>query len=299
MVKFMKKNGETGGGARRKGVDNVTVQGYAHLLNEKECQDNSVSWQGKRYSAVIISDGHGGEKYFRSAAGAYLACKIGKERISSFMESIRRDGRVFRDFIFHRSKREEMISRLEKSIIQRWNEEIEADMAACPFDSEELCKLNESDKEAVCKTPAKAYGATFIAAVVTENYLFVLKLGDGNVCVFKDGKAELFYGANGELRDEELQFNLTTSLCNGDADKEFKHCYVDTHNNHGIGGVVLTTDGVINSYTSEQAYLDFIGNIFQGYREETLEAAHNELAEFLPRLSEKGSGDDLSVGIVF
>ena len=63
--------------------------------------------------------------------------------------------------------------------------------------------------------------------------------------------------------------------------------------------MVLTTDGVINSYTSEQAYLDFIGNIFQGYREETLEAAHNELAEFLPRLSEKGSGDDLSVGIVF
>ena len=63
-------------------------------------------------------------------------------------------------------------------------------MAAYPFDADELCKLNESDKEAVCKTPAKAYGATFIAAVVTENYLFVLKLGDGNVCVFKDGQAD-------------------------------------------------------------------------------------------------------------
>ena len=81
--------------------------------------------------------------------------------------------------------------------------------------------------------------------------------------------------------------------------KEFKHCFVNTDKNYPIDGLILTTDGIINSYTSEQAYLDFMGNIFSGYKEEPLESAHAELKEFLPRLSEKGSGDDLTVGIIF
>jgi serine/threonine protein phosphatase PrpC len=70
-------------------------------------------------------------------------------------------------------------------------------------------------------------------------------------------------------------------------------------NDKSFGGLILTTDGIINSYTSEQAYLDFIGNIFCGYKEECEKSARAELAEFLPRLSEKGSGYDLSVGVIF
>ena len=65
-----------------------------------------------------------------------------------------------------------------------------------------------------------------------------------------------------------------------------------------VQGLILTTDGIINSYQSEQAYLGFIENIFAGYREQQRKDAHAELAEFLPRLSEKGSGDDLSVAII-
>ena len=108
----------------------------------------------------------------------------------------------------------------------------------------------------------------------------------------------MFFGLSDELKDDQLQFNLTTSLCSSDADKEFKHCFVNTDKDYPIDGLILTTDGIINSYTSEQAYLDFMGNTFSGYKEEPLESAHAELAEFLPRLSEKGSGDDLSVGII-
>ena len=50
----------------------------------------------------------------------------------------------------------------------------------------------------------------------------------------------------------------------------------------------------------EKAKMDMrkIENIFAGYREQQRKDAHAELAEFLPRLSEKGSGDDLSVAIV-
>ena len=280
-------------------ADNISVRGLSHVLTGKECQDSSASWQGKKYSAVIISDGHGGEKYFRSATGSRIACEVGKEVISSFMESIRKSN-LFDVFTKKSAKRDEMFSRLERSIIQRWNEEVEADSADFPFEADaRFAALNDSDKESVIRTHSKAYGATFIAAVVTAHYFFVLKLGDGNVCVLKENAPQLFFGLADELKDDRLQFNLTTSLCGGDADKEFKHCFVNTDKDYPIDGLILTTDGIINSYTSEQAYLDFMGNIFSAYREESVASAHSELAEFLPRLSEKGSGDDLSVGIVF
>ena len=283
---------------KNRNVDHISVRGYSHLLSNKECQDSSDSWRTKRYSAVIISDGHGGEKYFRSAKGSQTACRIGKELISSFIEKIRAE-RLCNDLITNATKRENMLLQLERAIIQRWNEEIEADLSTAPFESDErFAALSNADKESVTKTPAKAYGATFIAAVVAETYFFVLKLGDGNVCVLKDNVPQLFFGLSDELKDEELQFNLTTSLCSSDADKAFKHCFVNTKK-FPIGGLILTTDGIINSYTNEQAYLDFMGNIFSGYKEETRESAHAELSEFLPRLSEKGSGDDLTVGIIF
>lgn len=60
-------------------VDTISIQGYAHKSAGKECQDHSVSWQNKYYDAAIVCDGHGGDKYFRSDAGAYLACEAGKK----------------------------------------------------------------------------------------------------------------------------------------------------------------------------------------------------------------------------
>ena len=289
---------------KNRNVDNISIRGYSHLLSNKECQDSSISWRGKKYSAVIISDGHGGEKYYRSAKGSEIACGIGKDVISMFMEKIRSEIGLYNDLVGNATKREKMLLQLERSIIQRWNDEIEADLSSAPFEGDErFSALSDTDKESVTKTSAKAYGATFIAAVVAEKYFFILKLGDGNVCVLKDNVSQMFFGLSDELKDDQLQFNLTTSLCSSDADKEFKHCFVNTDKDHPeknyhIDGLILTTDGIINSYTSEQAYLDFMGNIFSGYKEETLESAHAELKEFLPRLSEKGSGDDLTVGII-
>ena len=279
-------------------VDNLSIQGYSHILSDKECQDASISWQGKKYSAAIISDGHGGDKYFRSAKGSQIACVVGKQVISSFMESVRKNN-LYDVFAQKSSKREEMLSQLELSVIQCWNEEVTTDVLAFPFEyDEKFAALNHPEREAVEKTPSKAYGATFIAAVVTDSFLFVLKLGDGNVCILNSGELQMFYGTSDELKDDNLQFNITTSLCGSDADKQFRHCFINLHNDKSFGGLILTTDGIINSYTSERAYLDFIGNIFCGYKEQRAKSAHAELAEFLPRLSEKGSGDDLSVGVI-
>lgn len=280
--------------------DNVSVRGYSHLIINKECQDNSISWKGvicpeyrpgrppkgKPYCGVVVCDGHGGEKYFRSAIGSKIACAVGKKCIDNVMKKIQLTPSNYKRHLDY----------LENEIVKSWRNAVLRDFADHPFEQDsKFDSLPDESKAGLSKSPIKAYGSTFIAAVMTNTYYFVIKLGDGNASVINyDGKASLLQSVD----DSQLEFNITTSLCQTDAVNEFRHIYVSIDNDMPIKGLVLTTDGIINCYTNEQAYLDFISNIFSGYKEETLVSAHAELEEFLPRLSEKGSGDDLSVGII-
>lgn len=274
-------------------VANISVRGYSHVLGEKECQDNSISWQEKQYDAVIVCDGHGGDKYFRSAIGSAFACEAGKKMISAFMNYVLNNDET-------RTSWDTLLSQLEISVINEWNELVRQHFSDNPFESDARFEsLKEEDKRSVCSSYVKAYGSTFIAAVLTDKYLFALKLGDGNVCVSNGrNKACLLDKIRRELSDEQLQFNLTTSLCNSDAAKSFKHCMIPANKANRINGVLLSSDGVINSFSTEEAYVAFVENVFKGFQDQKLKDAKQELADFLPELSKKGSGDDLSIAII-
>lgn len=263
-------------------IDNITIRGYSHILKNRECQDNSVCWDGGDYCAVIVCDGHGGEKYIRSQLGSDFACQAGKTCIKQFMKDP--------DFS------EKGLRQLELSIIQAWNERVENDFEKYPLQDDSLWEsLSDEDKNSITKSPTKAYGSTFIASIFQNNLCVVLKLGDGNANIlYSDGTIEMPQ----ELSDEQLQFNLTTSLCSSQADLDFKHCVKMGMRGNPIVGVILTTDGIINCYSNEQAYFNFIKNVESGYLDDSKEKARAELEECLHILSEKGSGDDLSIAIV-
>lgn len=262
-------------------VANISIRGYSHVLGEKECQDNSISWQEKQYDAVIVCDGHGGDKYFRSAIGSRFACEAGKKMISAFMDYVLNNDET-------RINWDALLSQLEISIINEWNELVERHFLDNPFESDaRFEKLAEEDKRSLYSSYVKAYGSTFIAAVLTDKHLFVLKLGDGNVCIMNGQyKACLLDKIYHELSDDQLQFNLTTSLCNSDAAKSFKHCNVSVKINR-INGVLLSSDGVINSFATEEAYVAFVENVFRGFQDQKLKEAKRELEDFLPELSKK------------
>lgn len=279
-------------------VDNITIQGYAHILAEKACQDHSVSWQNKYYDAAIVCDGHGGDKYIRSDTGSYLACEAGKKVISVFMEHLAADKDFRSKFFSSEKSRDEMFEQLTKAIIQEWNWAVESDYSGWAIsDDPRFISLTDAEKQDILRENSKAYGSTFIAAVLSDGFYFILKLGDGNACILREEAVEFAEDRSKTLRDEQLQFNLTTSLCSGVADREFRYAFVKFPKN-SVQGIALTTDGVINSYTSEEGYIHLIGNVFSSYREADIKTAHDELENFLHTLSEKGSGDDLSVAVI-
>jgi len=267
--------------------DNISVQGYSHIKVNKECQDNSISWKEKNYCGIIVCDGHGGEKYIRSAVGSRLACEVGKEYISAFMEK----------FLPENPKQiDTSLEQLERAIVSGWYSAVKRDFDVAPVTEDERFEgLEDSDKNALIKNPVKAYGSTFIAAVKTDDYLFVLKLGDGNtVLIYSDGTSEM----PEDLEDEDCQFNITTSLCNNDAAMSFHHLFKTLDDENNIAGITLTSDGVINCYKTEESFLSFMENVYFGYGEDGPETAKQELIPALDNLSMRGSGDDLSVAII-
>ena len=282
-------------------TDNISVRGYSHIREDKECQDSSLCWQTDSYAAVIVCDGHGGDKYIRSAQGSKIACEAGKRAIDEFM------GRIYTKKPFslgtyasaiNVTNSDKLLSQLERSIIASWNEQTEKSCAVSPLDTDERWEaLSEADKRSLKKTPQKAYGSTFLAGVISYDFCFLLKLGDGNANVIKSN--ELVYSPE-ELSDDALQFNLTSSLSGSDADVAFRHYFAEIQKGEEcrICGIALSSDGVINCFRSPEAYCSFIRNVYTAYGEEKAEDARRELSEALAVFSERGSGDDLSVALI-
>lgn len=52
--------------------------GESHKLTEKPCQDYAYADSSVNLSMAIVSDGHGGERYFRSNIGSKFIVEITK-----------------------------------------------------------------------------------------------------------------------------------------------------------------------------------------------------------------------------
>ena len=131
-------------------IDNISIRGFSHIQANKECQDNSLSWQTESYAAVIVCDGHGGEKYIRSADGSAIACAMGKRAIDEFMQSVYIKKTLLNTYVseLNTNNCDKLLSQLERSIIHSWNEEVINNYTEIPLDTDEKWEaLSDSDKK--------------------------------------------------------------------------------------------------------------------------------------------------------
>lgn len=139
---------------------------------------------------------------------------------------------------------------------------------------------------------ATLYGSTLLAAVYIEylNFWFSIQIGDGKCAVIKKDNTVEFPV---ELENDKLGFGVTTSLCNKDVANEFRFAY----GFEKINGITVMSDGLADSFDSEKLP-SFLLNINDNIIIDS-EKTSNELKEFMPKLSEQGSGDDISVAGIF
>ncbi len=267
-----------------------TCTGATHERMGQPCQDASFSVMDKRYSMAVVCDGHGGLDYFRSDRGSRLATQIFAECVAD-KHFIRRLNKAE-----SYAQLEQGIRQLLKSMILRWNEAVEADALLDPVTQEELENVSEKAKpcyEAGEKLQA-IYGTTLLGFVCGKHWCFGVQIGDG-CCVLANRHGQLSVPI---AADEKCFLNVTTSLADENAFEEFRIWISDNTKADFPVAVFLGTDGIENSFAGDEKLLDFYRLVLKNIAACPKEDPIEELFGYLPTLSQKGSGDDISLGLL-
>lgn len=261
----------------------ITAQGASHIKKNRECQDASKSFCCKDYSIAVVCDGHGGDDYIRSAVGSEKASQIAIDNIKEFITHVNEEN-LKRHF-------DEFIRPLQSSIISMWQSEIRNHWESNPITEEEKSRLSEKAKKRyfINNNINSAYGTTLLAVAMTENYWFCFQVGDGR-CVWIDQNSNF-----AQLKlDDKCFLNATTSLCDSDALEHFH-----SHYSEDIPvAVFVGSDGIDDCFKNDTQLYNFYKTISYSFGTTQTEQAVEELKDFLPRLSQKGSGDDVSIAAV-
>lgn len=232
---------------------------------------------------VALADGHGSAKSFRSQRGARLAVAVA-QKVCGHLFTLGRPSQI-------KHWAEEQ---LPLALVRQWRARVERALQRQPFTAAELEPLDAAARRQVEARPALAYGTTLLAVVVAPAFILYLQLGDGDL---------LTVSAEGVVDrplpgDSRLIANETTSLCSDQAWREVRVRF-QTLAGAPPALILAATDGYANAYRDEASFRQVAGDFWTLLRDEGEAAVQPHLTEWLNEASQQGSGDDISVGLVW
>lgn len=284
-----------------------SCQGASHIASEKPCQDSSASYSEDGVSIIVVADGHGGERYFRSDIGSKICTEVTINAIKQFITL--NDTSIFHGSPFTQVSSiigenslgklndvDNALRRLFASIILAWNQEIEKYTLENPPTDIEVEKVAPKYIKSLSQGIAleKIYGCTLMAYVQTPEFWFAFHLGDGKCVSFHQGESSLW--KEPIPWDEKCFLNKTTSICDSEALDEFRYCYQG--NGHYPAAIFLGSDGMDDSFGPIENLVDFYMQVIKLLAKDE-DAAIKSIIETLPVLSKRGSQDDMSVAFIF
>jgi serine/threonine protein phosphatase PrpC len=258
-----------------------SVRGASHRRGNIPNQD-AIAWAPETASGspliLSVADGHGAQASFRSATGSALAVDVA---IGLLTELIGGHAGAELDEL-----RQAALRTLPRELPARWRRAVGEHAVANPL-------------PASAGNPAKgdaaiAYGSTLLAAAVTEEFVVLLQLGDGDI---------LLVAESGEVRrpwlaDRRFLGGETASLCTPDA---WTHVRIDVQPLHPETHqlILLCTDGYANSFREDDGFLRTGRDILEIIQHDGIGRVEEELEQWLWEASEYGSGDDVTSGILW
>ncbi len=270
-----------------------SVRGFSHRRHDLPNQD-SIGWRladTTRPGVVLaVSDGHGSPRSFRSDRGAAIAVFIALQVMQGLLD-------MYVSGADLTSTEGRLVERVPQDLVRSWAEAVTADMQAMPLTDDELNalagKYGDQAAESVKQHPLIAYGATVIAVAATDAFVAYLQLGDGDiVAVHSGGDAVRPLPA-----EDRLYANETTSLCLPEAWRDVR-CKLQPIHHSPPALILLSTDGYSNSFRDDAGFMKVGPDLLRVVRSEGLEYLDHRLEEWLTTTSERGSGDDITLGVV-
>jgi len=285
---------------------NTSNRGAGHIKNGIVCQDASLCGSVGNSSYAVVCDGHGGDIYVRSNIGAEIATETAKKLVVSFIQNVNGE-RFFSD-------PQKNISILQQHIVENWRKKVNEHWNCNPFAKEELAGVPRKVRKKYNDGAdiESAYGTTAIVAVMTEDYWFVIQIGDGKcITISADGQSD-----EPVPPDPRCFENITTSLCDPQPLDSFRACYfhnsqdfIQQPDENGIvhfkvcsyfpSAIIIGTDGVDNSFNSFEKLSEFYKGAVCYFSVLNPLDAKKKLDRYLNEISLNGSQDDVSVAGLF
>jgi serine/threonine protein phosphatase PrpC len=250
----------------------VKIKGYSHFVNPSNCQDAFCVEKVGNSVIIAVADGHGSKKHYLSEFGAAIAVETTTDILKDMLKTFDGDNT---DSAFNYIK-----ENFPTELYDEWNRRVQAHSETR---DDITLPATESDIRVI-------YGTTAMFIVSIGENFFYGKL-DGDILVYKDGE----YSSPPE--SDELYGTDAYSLCN---ESNAKTKWVtDAVTNPEF--IAITTDGFRNACSSYSELEPFINGV-EVVRSHTVkygpEQAKRVLPEYLCRLSDGGSADDITFACV-
>ncbi len=275
------------------GIMGASVCGAAHFRTNRANQD-AIKWlpveNHATFAMLSVSDGHGGKTSFRSDTGSRLAVEVATAVLSEFMAT----SRETENLSLIKSIAEE---KLPLALHRQWKNRVNEHLVKNPLSKDELLLLKKAgidESDLNLDSYTSIYGSTLLSVLVTPSYALLLQLGDGAILIVTDeGEVQRPLPGDPRFFAEE-----TTSLSMNEAWREFQTCFQVLSNKYP-GLLLISTDGYINSFPRDDDFHKVGCDILNMIRTGGIEDIKNNLSTWLTETSHLGSGDDITLGVVY
>lgn len=259
-----------------------TVIGASHITSGTVCQDSSVFRTYENYGIAVVADGHGSKKHFRSDKGSEMAVKAALDTVEEFYKN----PDAFEESFL--SDPDNIIKKIEKNIISRWNRLVIHHYTHHPYTDKEKEPFTEKEFKRI--KVESVYGTTLIVAVMGRKFTFGTQIGDGSlVQICDDAAAEMPIAY-----EESAPANITASMCNSQAINYFNSFY--TIDEKPIA-VFVSTDGLYTSFRSDEDFLDY--HSILANQLSNIDSFSLSIRKNLSKRAKCGTQDDTSLACVF
>ena len=259
----------------------ISLQGASHAKKGLPNQDSFAKYVSpdEDFAIITVCDGHGGEKYIRSAKGAEIAAEQITALMKDFLEKCN----------LEKIKITDELEKLKRNIISYWREEVSKHLEKEPITEDDFQSIVS---DAIRENNILAYGTTAITVGITQEYVLCIQIGDGDITFLMEDGGKLI---NPLKNDKRLIANETTSLCGDMAIHDFRQ-YLSKEL---PVAVTACTDGISNSYIESDDFRQLTKDINDELHEKGEKKTIALLEEGLERVSKKGSGDDVTLAMIY
>lgn len=317
----------------------LSVIGASHLKSGVPCQDSSIAEvsDDQKWAYAIVADGHGSAAYFRSDRGARIAAETLRNMFQNVIDTALDSGDGPTDIAaktWEGSAPQRVVgqwrasiyadllndppqvsgsSKLEPGVIRRLDELRSREGYSRVYElSQQFQNFAQFagqhsvtngpnylplpsdpgwDRESLGDWQARAYGTTLLGILIGPHVLYWFQIGDGAIMQVKWGDVTYVVAPPADAIANE-----TPSLCLDDAVHQVSAGIRVLEADEWLDALILSTDGLPNSYSEPAGYRRFCADITTAAKSPDI---GERLTRWLPEISARGSGDDVSIAAIW